>query len=309
MDHSLYTAQLTTLWKKVPQQQLTRFLLIGLLLYIALSLAKISWLFFPDAKQNRSSTNTVVAAQSAKSSHSIKIEEIQKLHLFGEYNKKQVIAPKVETITSAPQTRLKLVLTGLVASSSPKTAAAIIESQGKQDTYGIDDKIEGTRAVLKQVQLDRVIIETSGRLETLMLDGFEYTKKTKQQTKQATVKPNLKIKGAKIKNTKSTVSPESVAQLRAKIMADPAKLTDIVKISPHRLNGKVIGYRLMPNKDPALFKELGLVAGDIAVQINGSDLTDMKQAQQALVEMKTAEHVNLLVERDGELLDVSLGLK
>ena len=77
-------------------------------------------------------------------------------------------------IEDAPQTRLNLTLTGVVASSNRENAAAIIEHQSSQETYGIGDLITGTRATLEQVHNDRVLIKQSGRLETLMLDGFEY---------------------------------------------------------------------------------------------------------------------------------------
>ncbi len=306
MEHSLFTAQLTSLWKKVPQPQLARLLLIVLLLYITYSLAQITWLFLPDAKQNSVTTRNIIASQNSASTNTVKLDEIMKLNLFGAYNQKQVDAKPVKKIESAPMTRLKLVLTGLVASNEPSTAAAIIESKGKQETYGIDDKIEGTRAVLKQVQIDRVIIESSGRMETLMLDGFEYTQQAPEQPK-ATKKTSKRL--TMPKSGKMSALKDRVSELRSTIAKDPTKLTDIIKISPYRVDGKIKGYRLMPNKDPEFFKELGLIPGDVAVQINGSDLTDMRQAQQALKELRTAEHVSLMVERDGALMDVSLGLK
>ena len=83
----------------------------------------------------------------------------------------------------APQTRLNLTLVGLVASSNPQTALAVITHRGKQNTYGLNEAIEGTRATLQAVYPDRVIIRNSGRDETLMLDGVDFNKASQSTRK------------------------------------------------------------------------------------------------------------------------------
>lgn len=313
MDLALISNKLQTFWQKLPQKRITQLLLVGLFLYIAFWFANFTWLLVP-INESQKFIPTSVSTQDANKRKNVQISEIKKLNLFGEYNKKVETIQQSQQVQSAPVTTLRLTLTGLVASDDDTIASAIIESQGKQETYGIDDKITGTRALLKQVFIDRVIISSSGRMETLMLDGFEYTKSVPHQNQP---KNPLTIKdGKNITHSAASVSPEKQARIkervskaRAEILDNPAKITDYIKISPARKNGETIGYRLMPNKDPEFFKEVGLVAGDIAVQINGKDLTDMRQAQQALMELRKAEHVDLLVERNGEIHDISLGLK
>lgn len=315
MDFATITIRLQTLWQKVPQKRLTQLLLSLLMIYIAYWLASFTWLVIPQG-QNQSSLPFINNSSTTSASQPvINTNEIKKLNLFGEYNQQATTIKKVEKIESAPETRLKLTLTGLVASDDEQTAAAIIESQGKQETYGIDEKIQGTRAILKQVQSDRVIIESAGRLETLMLDGFEYSKTGTEQAgvnapSKSTTSKTLQNKG-KISNVdpeKSARMRERVAKAKEEILNNPGKLTDYIKISPHRVEGEVKGYRLMPSKDPEFFQQVGLIPGDVAVQINGKDLTDMREAQKALIELRTAEQVDLLVERDGVTHSVSLGL-
>ncbi|WP_371375858.1 type II secretion system protein GspC [Thalassotalea aquiviva] len=318
MDFTSVSARFQFLAGGAFQQRLTQTLFVGILVYIAYMLATLTWSMF----SSHSATPPMIEVSSNQSlvskRDSIQLEEVKKLHLFGEFNAK-VIAPKVTPkVTSAPQTKLRLTLTGLVASNDDKVAAAIIESQGKQETYGIDDKIAGTRAVLKKVYSDRVIISSSGRMETLMLDGFEYTQDVPEVTDN---KPSNGVKGSQLKSRFSrqqeleNTGPklqnlrEKVANIRADILQNPAKLTDYIRISPQRKEGKVVGYRLMPNRDPEFFNEVGLKSGDVALQINGRDLSDMRQAQQALMELRKAEQVDLLVDRNGEQHSVSLRLK
>ncbi|WOH36676.1 type II secretion system protein GspC [Thalassotalea fonticola] len=314
MDLAQITIRLQSLWQQVPQKRLTQALISLLVVYIAYWSANFSWTLYPEAETKLSAS--ALRATTTTSNQQINTSAIRNLNLFGEYNKEQPVVKQIEKIESAPETRLKLTLTGLVASDDPATAAAIIESKGKQETYGIDDKIEGTRAILKQVQNDRVIIESSGRMETLMLDGFEYTQgnsrdvietEPTRKTVKNSVKTSLTNKNAK-DSEKSARIKERVAKARADILDNPGKLTDYIKVSPYRKDGKVTGYRLMPSKDPEFFAGVGLLPGDIAIQINGKDLTDMREAQKALIELRKAEHVDILVERNGELHDVSLGL-
>ena len=316
MELTQITIRLQSLWQQVPQKRLTQALISLLVIYIAYWSANFTWVLYPEATTKSSAT--AVKSSASASSKQVNTSAIRNLNLFGEFNKEQPVVKKIEKIESAPETRLKLTLTGLVASDDPTTAAAIIESKGKQETYGIDDKIEGTRAILKQVQNDRVIIESSGRMETLMLDGFEYTKGNAREVMATDTGPKLVSNKIKTKTSltnksasnseKSARIKERVAKARADILDNPGKLTDYIKVSPYRKDGKVKGYRLMPSKDPEFFAGVGLLPGDIAVQINGKDLTDMREAQKALIELRKAEHVDILVERDGELHDVSLGL-
>ncbi|WNC72582.1 type II secretion system protein GspC [Thalassotalea psychrophila] len=314
MDLAQITIRLQSLWQQVPQKRLTQVLMSLLVVYIAYWSANFTWALYPEGATK--SSTAAIKSSTSTSSRQINTSAIRSLNLFGEYNKEQPVVKQTEKIESAPETRLKLTLTGLVASDDPTTAAAIIESKGKQETYGIDDKIEGTRAILKQVQNDRVIIQSSGRMETLMLDGFEYTQGNGREV--VTTESDPKVVKTRTKTSltnKNATDPEKsarikerVAKARADILDNPGKLTDYIKVSPYRKDGKVKGYRLMPSKDPEFFAGVGLLPGDIAIQINGKDLTDMREAQKALIELRKAEHVDILVERNGELHDVSLGL-
>ena len=73
-------------------------------------------------------------------------------------------------------------------------------------------------------------------------------------------------------------------------------------------DGKLIGYRLSPGKDPELFREMGLKNNDLAVAINGYQLTDMKQAMSAMNELRNSSDASITVERDGQTMSVQFSL-
>eukprot|EP00493_Phyllostaurus_siculus_P008977 UN09089 len=64
------------------------------------------------------------------------------------------------------KTRLSINLTGIVAvSNDDKAGIAIIESQGRQVSYLVEEVVQGTRAEVAQILPDRVILSVNGRFE------------------------------------------------------------------------------------------------------------------------------------------------
>jgi general secretion pathway protein C len=307
---------------KLPQQRIAQAVSVLLLVYVAFMAAKITWLVVPQQAIVGNVASSNFTTQQNKSGKSVNISALESLNLFGQYQAQKTTEVVEQQITSAPETRLQLTLSGLVASDNPETAAAIIENKGKQATYGVGDLITGTRASLEQVLIDRVIIKQSGRLETLMLDGADYNqqaqsvsnKKASNQAKQSNAK-NGPQKGAS-NSTKSTVVDQranealsrNAKQLRADIANNPGKITDYLRIAPARKEGNTVGYRLSPGKDPEFFKLSGLKSGDIAIQMNGHDLLAPLEAAQAMSALKTEQNITLLVERQGQLVEILFSL-
>ncbi|WDD98890.1 type II secretion system protein GspC [Thalassomonas actiniarum] len=317
-------ASLTETIAKLPQQRIAQAVIILMLAYIAYLGAQITWMLVPEPAANNTATSVPGGNNVSQEKQNISVSKIQALNLFGEYNS-QAVEEEVIEIEDAPETRLNLTLTGVVASNKSDNAAAIIEHQSSQETYGIGDLITGTRATLEQVHNDRVLIKQSGRLETLMLDGFDYeqgkggktkafrakpvTSKNKSKAKSSRTKSREKSKGAKtsakrVDQRDNRQLSKSVTSLRNDITEDPGKITDYLKISPKRENGSVTGYRLMPGKNPEFFQNSGLKSGDVAVQMNGFDLTVPSDAAQALRALKQEREVALLIDRNGEMTEI-----
>lgn len=320
MQLSLDAKPLMALAEKFPQAKVAKVVSALLGLYIAYLLAQMSWQIFapaPGGSQFVAAQSTSQAGASAIEA-ATNVDAVKKLNLFGAFSeKKQEVKPQVD---DAPQTRLRLTLAGVVASSDVKTAAAIIERNGKQETYGIGDKITGTRASLEQVFADRVIIKQSGRHETLMLDGINYnqrgtvTKSSNNSGKNAAAKSparknKQKINKAVIDNRTNKALAKSVNSLKKDLANDPGKLSDYLKISPKREQGQVVGYRVMPGKSPEFFKLSGLKSGDVAIQINGLDLTNTAEAAQALGVLRSEQEISLLVDRRGEITEILFSIE
>jgi len=285
------------------QKQLNTLVVVLLSLYLIAFAAKTLWRIIPEPQL---SATPVVARGSSVSSPSVQngvnVRKIQQLNLFGD----AAAAPKTETIvevTDAPETRLNLTLTGVVASSEQSSGTAIIENRGSQAVYGLGEKIEGTNATLQTVYHDRVIIRNGARNETLMLDGIDYEEANRRREQQARQRPQVK---APEEDTRAL--SEEALEATATLRERPASFTDFISISPKTDEGQLIGYQVSPGKEPELFKSAGLQAGDVITQINGLDLTDMQQSQEALSELRNAQTIELTIIRDGGLTTLYLDL-
>jgi len=286
---------------KKTQQKVTQAIILVLVIYIAYLAAQITWFVVPDSQ-----TSAVVQPKGTspvQQHKNIDISTLQKLNLFGQYSKEAKAAVEVVEAKNAPETRLNLTLSGLAASDDPDKAAAVIEYQGKQETYGIDELIKGTQASLAQVLMDRVLIKYSGRLETLMLDGFDYNEPARSIQKQAVAKEN-KLVDHRGNAEISALSKE----FKSQVTQDPSKITDYLTIQPKSNNGAIVGYLLRPGKKPEFFQKAGLKPGDVAIQMNSYNLTVPNEAMQAITQMREASDLSLLIDRQGELIEIRLSL-
>ena len=155
---------LNNIWLQLGKYQnhIRTAVVVLLALYLIAFAAELTWRLMPspDVAQAGAPATTVSAAKPG--AERINLAKLKRLDLFG-----SLTAAPVEKApaTDAPKTTLNLTLNGVVASSDESVAAAIIENRGQQNTYGIDEKIDGTRAILKAVFADRVIIRNGGRDE------------------------------------------------------------------------------------------------------------------------------------------------
>ncbi|MGY3944919.1 GspC family type II secretion system variant ExeC [Aeromonas tecta] len=271
----------------LPLSRLSQPLFWLLLLLLAQQCAGLTWRLFSltQTVENSPWQPSVTAAQGANAAR-LDLSSVSRLSLFGKAP--QVAADQVAQAVAAdaPKTQLNAQLNGVLASSDPAKSIAIIAHNGLQNSYGIDDYIDGTQAKIRQVFADRVIIARDGRDETLMLDGEEYGKPL----------------------PKAAPQDSKLSSVRSELMSNPGKITDYLNISPVRVDGRMVGYRLSPGSNPELFNQLGLVANDLAVSINGLDLRDNAQAMQAMQQIAGAKEMTVTVERQGQLYDVFVGL-
>ncbi|CSB99102.1 general secretion pathway protein C [Vibrio cholerae] len=97
---------------------------------------------------------------------------------------------------------------------------------------------------------------------------------------------------------------DKVDAIREAIARNPQEIFQYVRLSQVKRDDKVLGYRVSPGKDPVLFESIGLQDGDMAVALNGLDLTDPNVMNTLFQSMNEMTEMSLTVERDGQQHDV-----
>ncbi|NVK23654.1 MAG: type II secretion system protein GspC [Gammaproteobacteria bacterium] len=328
MESTRFFEQLDITIRKLPHQKLSNLLAVIMVVYLAYVSSTIVWQLVPVESTNGSVTVPSYApASNSSSSAETDVTSLLSLNLFGKVNQqKPVVKPKVDNAKSAPKTRLNVTLTGLVADANDplsKSSVAIIDSSKGQNTYGVDEKIDGTNASVYQIFIDRVILYVSGRYETLMLDGIEFSttipgtdnkvdRASLIQERPAPAAPRVEAKEPvdkkRLDQRENIELSQELREQRQRLFEDPKKLLDVIRIRPFRRDGQLQGYRLSPGKDAKLFNEVGLKRNDLATTINGYDLTDMQQALSVMAELKTMTEATITVVRDDASIDIILAL-
>ncbi|MEL0606315.1 type II secretion system protein GspC [Pseudoalteromonas undina] len=307
--------QLKQFLTRLPHAKLSAVVTLLVVVYLAYLFSKLVWLVWP--QPTASPLSPLHYSNQTKASSATSVQSIIEQFLFG---KKTVTnetntAQQNEVINNAPETRLSINLTGIVAvSNDDKAGVAIIESQGRQVSYLVEEVVQGTRAKVAQILPDRVILSVNGRYETLMLDGLDFTKKVSMPVLAAREEQDMgpqKLKQSELQ-INATADPdvkEAIKETREELLSEPGKLFDYIRVSQAMRDGELIGYRLSPGKEPALFKQMGLQNNDLAVAINGYQLTDLQQAMAAINELRNTSDATITIERDGEQIDVQFSLQ
>ncbi|WP_305845939.1 type II secretion system protein GspC [Photobacterium kishitanii] len=276
-------------------QSVTRILTCLLVVIFAWVAGRLVWSIVEPAPAVARWQPLIVSVNTSQ--QQLPVNEILSLNLFGRYQANAAPVAVKPVKQDAPQTQLRLTLVGVVASSTPSKALAVVTNNGKQNTYGINEVIDNTRATLIAVYNDRVIIRNNGRDETLMLEGLKFTK------------PSAAPVSSQRNTSPSNSNAAELAKIKQEILSEPQTLFSYIRLSQVKKDGQIEGYRVNPGKNRILFDQVGLKANDLAVSINGNSLTDPAIMAKLWGELSSASDFTLTVERDGQLHDIHIELQ
>lgn len=269
---------------------------ILLALLIAWSLARLTWSVWPMPAQPEAPPAPLSAGPGNAQAVNANSPRLADLHLFGEA-KEQDLAP--DNAQSAPETQLKLSLSGVLATNDKDSARAIIAGpDGEEKPYAVGDTLPGN-AKLKQILVDRVVLQSGGRYETLRLPV---------DAGGLSVPDNAVTAPEPGGEDVAPQPPQSLQQYRQQLLANPAHLLDLIQVIPVSQNGVFQGFRLGPGRNPQFLRRFGLQPGDMVTSVNGIALDDPGKGAQALQTIATATEINVTVRRGGVEQQVRLNL-
>lgn len=267
--------------------------IVSLLLIVACAylLVQITWLFFPQdeeqplpmQQQKRSINNTQKQQNNFRN--------LTAANIFGVSEK-----ATVKKQARAPETRLNLTLKGVLAAIPMKQASAIIAQgkSGKEDIYGIGDKIPGGVSI-KEIHPDYVVLERNGQAEILKLQKLSGLANITRGNR-----PGLNINKS---------SGAALKEIRDSIVKNPTSFADYALPVIVKEKGRQIGYRLRPQKKGDLLSQLGIQSTDVITKVNGRRLNRPQNGIAALRSLTTAKQVNIVIKRDGAEVPLSITLQ
>lgn len=279
-------------------------LLIALLAAIVLAdIARLIWLALPAhaATPPTATPVNVKTIAAEKNNGTADIEKMVEWHLFGEVG----VQPRAAAVEEQAQdTTLNLQLLGVISASDPAQARAFIMADGRQQQFAIDEQLPGAgKVVLSKVLVDRAIIDNNGRYETLWL----YDPNAAQLAQPAATNSPA---AASTVDMRANAGVTQLAQTyRNQLYKNPNSLADIIQVAPASENGKLIGYRINPGRDPAQFAKFGLKAGDVVTAVNDVKLDDPQRALELYNVLRTQTEAKIAVRRGTEEVVLRVALE
>ena len=292
------TNQLTAIFNNTAflqqmNQKLPVIISLLLVLVCAHALAKITWMFLPEAESSYQQGSRPTTPVVRPSNQRQAIMQVANAHLFGEM--KTAAMPQQ---TKAPETKLNLVLRGVIAADPMTLSHAIIArgKKGKEEVFAVGEKMQGG-ITIESIHPDHVILNRGGRLETLQLIKDEDVGRITTTRKGGNFLPPAS-------------AAEELVGVREQIMQNPTSFGDYAVPVVVKQKGKQIGYRLQPQqKGTELMQQVGLRANDVITEINGIKLDNPQNGLGALRQLTTANSVSITVMRNGAEVPLSIQLQ
>ena len=97
--------------------------------------------------------------------------------------------------------------------------------------------------------------------------------------------------------------------VRQKILDNPSSASRYIRLQPERQNGSLVGYRVYPGAEKALFEKAGLEPGELVTAINGQPLDNPAASLQMLSGLASAGSASVTLERDGQQRTVTVNFE
>jgi general secretion pathway protein C len=256
---------------------------------------------------------------SAGTYYGKQVEEILKRNIFCS-TCPPILAPPVDTTggpPSAPQlqrTSLPLRLLAVMFApppGDPRWSVAIIRDVDDKSVgpYSIGSKIR--EALISDIDEARVYLEISGRKEYLdLIDKVPVT---------PTGAPAAPVAGPaadplmaeldrgikKIGEHNYEVQRQTVDSL----LGNMSLLSRSARIVPEIRDGKAAGFRLFSVRPDGPFAKIGLQNGDVISAINGLDMTSPDKALEVYTKLKSASHLSVGLERNGQKINKEYNIR
>ena len=292
-------------WVDGLDKRLPIFITILTILMLAQSLANLTWRIIPQPELADESLVVARPQQRVASQPRANVPSANVIAQWNLFGKVEVDKPKpkpVQSVETAPPTKLNLKLRGLFASTNKENARAIIaDAKQDEDSYAIGDDVPGG-AKVHDILKTKVVLERNGKLEVLELpQDIPASPGANVASARASARGRSSRRAAvapKIDSSKGD-NGALLKQYRDALVSDPQSVMGLINARPHSKDGKLMGYKIKPGKDRHLLRRFGLRSGDVVTAVNGVPMNNPIKALEVLRDLSTATTLSVDVERNG----------
>jgi len=181
-----------------------------------------------------------------------------------------------------PATPLTLRLRGVV--TGPRGYAIIVDEQGNEGVYRIEDELPGQARVVG-IEPRRVVLERDGRREALELPGQGEARRPAARSETAGT--------ATDGGYPASAGIGSLSGITSQFSLDPEALARRITILPVAGGG----FRVRAGRDAEIFTRLGFHANDVVVAINGQRVDNQAGVRAVFEDWDPAQPVAITVRR------------
>ena len=212
--------------------------------------------------------------------------------------------PDVPDPVQQTKTALPLALLAVMYAPPPNgmrwSVAVMRDTEEKSlGAFPVGSKIHG--ATVTEIEETRVYLDNEGKAE--YIDLFE---KPAPPAPPAAAKPEANKDDALAQDLANGITKKGENSYELKrntlesVLGNMALLSRSARIVPEMKDGKAAGFRLFAVRPDGPFALIGMQNGDIISSINGLEITSPEKALEVYAKLKSASHLSLGMERNGQ---------
>ena len=211
-------------------------------------------------------------------------------------------AVEVEEIETLEPTTLDLSLLGTIAGDETSARAIIFDRKKKnQDIYRVEDTVQG--AVIKQILRGKVVLRVDGRDEVLYMVEDDKPGSVKKTAKRDIRSRSRRSRPADTEKIEEKVDEEIISLDHEDLKKSMENINDLMtqaRVRPYFRRGKPEGLIVSQIQPDSVFSSLGLMNGDILVNVNGKQIASPEEALTLYNNLKSGSEVSIEVTRRGQ---------
>jgi general secretion pathway protein C len=182
----------------------------------------------------------------------------------------------------------------------PRWSVAIVRDDAAESTGAYNVGARLGDAIITDIEPAHVVLDVSGRREVLEL--LRRPAAASSHERRAPAAPT--VEGVtRIGEHRYEVRRAVIDRFQSGgLMSSP-------RVIPEVRDGHPVGFRLFGIRPDSPYAAIGVVNGDLLLSVNGFPLATPDDALEAYSKLRVANHVSLVVERDGQRVPIDYDIR